>query len=130
MVDRSQAKVLYVIDLWVNCFADILRAEILNMLQFIKDMFIGLTTKSGYVQAINFLYCDVKLTLPTTILLFILIEWFGRKNHYAIEILNIKTKPLARYTFYYIQALKLFYLLGKSNNLFIFSFKIYMKDLF
>ena len=99
------------------------RAEnIEHALQFIKDMFIGLTTKSGYVQAINFLYCDVKLTLPTTILLFILIEWFGRKNHYAIEILNIKTKPLVRYTFYYILVFTIILFAGKEQQFIYFQF--------
>jgi D-alanyl-lipoteichoic acid acyltransferase DltB (MBOAT superfamily) len=67
---------------------------------YIQEMFIGLTSKSGYVQTINLLYWKIGYAIPTIILLFILVEWIGREGQYAIEHIGYKWYRPLRWTFY------------------------------
>jgi len=53
------------------------------------------------------------------LIIFICIEWFGRKNEYAIEKLFIKTSVKIRWSFYYILIL-LIYLYGGEEQQFIY----------
>lgn len=89
---------------------------------FIQDMFIGLTTKSGYVQTINLLYWKIGLAIPTIILLFILVEWLGREGQYAISAIGLKWKRPIRYAMYYAIIVAIFWFGGKEQQFIYFQF--------
>jgi len=55
------------------------------------------------------------------LVIFILIEWFGRENNYAIEKMFLKSKWL-RYIFYYLIILLIIFLTGKSQEFIYFQF--------
>jgi hypothetical protein len=55
-------------------------------------------------------------------ILFVIIEWFGREQQYAIERLGIKwIKPL-RWAMYYVIILVIFYFTGKEQQFIYFQF--------
>ena len=89
---------------------------------FIKDMIIGLTTKSGYVQTINLLYWEIGLAIPAIILLFLLVEWVGREGQYAISNLGLKWKAPFRYIMYYAIIIAIFWFAGKDQQFIYFQF--------
>ncbi|MCG8581905.1 MAG: MBOAT family protein [Bacteroidales bacterium] len=62
------------------------------------------------------------LTTLILILLFILIEWHGRENQYAIEKLMLKQNKLVRYSMYYSLVLVIFWLGGDKQEFIYFQF--------
>ena len=61
-------------------------------------------------------------TVAILLLVFIVIEWMGRRNEYAIEHLGLKWKRPIRYAFYYILILALFYFGGQEQQFIYFQF--------
>ena len=89
---------------------------------FIQDMFIGLTSKSGYVQTFNLFHWKIGLALPTIILSFILVEWFGRESQYAFENIGLKWKTPFRYVLYYTLLFTIIWFSGKEQEFIYFQF--------
>ena len=89
---------------------------------FIQDMFIGLTSKSGYVQTVNLFHWKIGLALPTIILSFILVEWFGRESQYAFENIGLKWKTPFRYVLYYTLLFTIIWFSGKEQEFIYFQF--------
>jgi len=56
------------------------------------------------------------------ITIFILIEWIGRENEYAIEQLGFKWKSPIRYAMYYALIIAIFWLGGKEQEFIYFQF--------
>ncbi|MBD1432780.1 MBOAT family protein [Sphingobacterium sp. DN00404] len=56
------------------------------------------------------------------IILFILIEWFGREEQYAIANLGLKWRKLFRYAFYYAIIITIFWYAGKEHQFIYFQF--------
>ena len=54
--------------------------------------------------------------------LFIVIEWFGRENKYAIEKMGFTKKRYVRWGFYYLIALLIFVFMGKEQEFIYFQF--------
>lgn len=54
--------------------------------------------------------------------IFILIEWFGREEKYAIARLGIKWNPFYRYTMYYMMIIAIFWFAGKEQQFIYFQF--------
>lgn len=60
--------------------------------------------------------------LVLLITLFVLIEWLGREQKYAIESLGMKWKGPLRYLMYYIIAIAIFWFAGKEQQFIYFQF--------
>ena len=58
-------------------------------------------------------------TTTFLILIFIIIEWIGRENEFAISKVGLKWNILLRYSFYYVLIISMFYF-GKSEQQFIY----------
>ena len=89
---------------------------------FIQNMFIGLTTKAGYVQTINLLYWEIGIALPVIILLFVLVEWMGRDGQHALFKLGLNWKRPLRYALYYSILIAIFWFAGKEQQFIYFQF--------
>lgn len=61
-------------------------------------MISGLMYEKGYVQAINFLDRSIGKVFLFILTLFIISEWFGRENQYALE--NMRFPRIIRWSFY------------------------------
>lgn len=82
-------------------------------------MFTGLTIKASYVESLNFFYWSVGFAIPALICLFIIAEWVGREQNYALERLGINwPKPLRLMLYYSIIFAVLFW--GGSKQEFIY----------
>ena len=56
------------------------------------------------------------------IILFIIAEWLGRADSYAIQRFGISQNKFFRYTFYYIIVVMIFLFAGKEQNFIYFQF--------
>ncbi len=99
------------------------RAEnIGHAMQYVQEMIMGLVAKEGYVQALNFVYWDIGFIVPILIVVFVIIEWFGREGQYATAKLGLKCKPFFRYAFYYLISLSLLAFCGENQQFVYFQF--------
>ena len=69
-------------------------------------------------------YTGIGLAQPTILLIivFILVEWIGREDEYAIEKFGLKWKSPLRYVIYYSIAFAIFYFGGKEQQFIYFQF--------
>ncbi len=90
--------------------------------QFIQGIFIGLLHKESYIETYNFIYWKVGYFIQVLIFTFLIIEWVGRKEQYAISHLFLNCNKLFRYIFYYsILAIIIAYT-GKEEQFIYFQF--------
>lgn len=99
------------------------RAENINhAFYYIKDMFIGLANKDAYTQTLNLLYWEVGYVIPLIVIIFILTEWLGRDQQYAIQKLGMKWKKPIRYIMYYAMITAILWFGGKEQQFIYFQF--------
>jgi alginate O-acetyltransferase complex protein AlgI len=65
---------------------------------------------------------DSKKTIFILLLIFILIEWYGREQKFAIQQLGLKWKPLFRYLLYFGIIVSLFWFGGNEQQFIYFQF--------
>jgi D-alanyl-lipoteichoic acid acyltransferase DltB (MBOAT superfamily) len=56
------------------------------------------------------------------IIIFLIIEWFGRENQYALEKIDLKIPKVIRWIFYYILLFAIFYFAGSEQQFIYFQF--------
>ena len=61
-------------------------------------------------------------TLFILLFLFIIIEWLGRENQYALERLGFKWPKMVRISFYYLLIIMIFIFMGKEQEFIYFQF--------
>jgi D-alanyl-lipoteichoic acid acyltransferase DltB (MBOAT superfamily) len=93
-----------------------------HALQYINDMFNGLFLFSSYLESYHFLTSRVGSMLPSLTASFMLIEWLGREDRYAIETLMLKWPKLFRWSFYYLLIIAIFIFTGKDQQFIYFQF--------
>lgn len=99
------------------------RAEnISHAINYLKSMFLGLSKKEGYVQTINFVYWETGFILFLLLGLFILLEWIGREQEYAIAKIGLQQARPIRWIFYYALISGVFYFGGKEQQFIYFQF--------
>jgi alginate O-acetyltransferase complex protein AlgI len=93
------------------------RAESLShAFSYIKGIFSKSLLAIPYYSGIG-----KSITLVAIIIFFLIIEWLGREQQFAIAQLGIKRKKVIRYSFYYLLILLICYFsLGKTNQDFIY----------
>ena len=91
-----------------------------HALNFIKSSVFELS-KNSFIQTYNFIYWrDVTPTI-CLIILFIIIEWFGRNSQFAIEkLFYSKKNSFLRYALYFFTALLIFIFSDSNKNEFIY----------
>ena len=82
----------------------------------------GLVSKSAYVQTINFSQNTIKIEFQIALFLFVLIEWMGREQKYAIERLGLRSNRITRWCFYYTLIISILYYSGKEQSFIYFQF--------
>ena len=82
---------------WIFFRAD----NIGHALSFVYNMFTGLTSYINYSKSYQILDHDVGYPLMLILILFIIIEWIGRGNQYAIERMTKIKNRFLRWSFYF-----------------------------
>jgi alginate O-acetyltransferase complex protein AlgI len=91
------------------------RAESIgHALQYLSEIFSGSIFSFPTVTGTR----SIKILL----IVFIIIEWFGRDQQYAIEALGLKWKRPLRHALYYIIIISLFYFGGQEQEFIYFQF--------
>jgi len=62
------------------------------------------------------------LSILVLVLLFVLVEWFGRSSKYALEELGLKWNRTFRWSFYYAIVLLIIFFMGKEQEFIYFQF--------
>ena len=96
-------------------------ADISHAYHFILDMVSGFAHKSSYVKTYIMMH-RIGLALPLLIVIFILIEWRGREQQYAIAKMGLKWKKPIRYAFYYTIIVIIFLYGGREQQFIYFQF--------
>ena len=93
------------------------RAEsIAHAIQYISNIF---SQPASYISLDNYMEYKVMLLL---ILVFLLIEWIGREQEYAIAKLDSKYNRVLRHSIYYAIAIAIFWFGGKEQEFIYFQF--------
>ena len=82
----------------------------------------GLLHKEGYRQTFTFISEKTGFFLLIFILFFILVEWIGREQHYAIAKVGLNWPKPVRWAFYYCIVLCIFYFAGGEQQFIYFQF--------
>jgi alginate O-acetyltransferase complex protein AlgI len=90
--------------------------------QYVVSMFKGLFNKDSYLQMMQYVQTKVGYAIPVLIIVFLLIEWVGREQKYALENLEIKYPSFARWTFYYATVIAIFFYAGAGQQFIYFQF--------
>ena len=98
------------------------RAEnISHAYQYLFNLFAGLTVYENFYKTYRLLY-NFNFTLLVIVLLFIVIEWLGRHDEFAIEKVDNKIRSHVRYLFYYLIILAIFIFSGEQQEFIYFQF--------
>lgn len=86
---------------------------------------VGEIFSSGYMpeawlEVYNFLYWNFNFTIIVLLAVFLLLEWLGRNNEFAIE--KIKGNQFVRWSLYYVLVYCVFYLNGPEETFIYFQF--------
>lgn len=96
----------------------IFRSENINdALSYISELFSSSLFSKPNLIRLNNIYSSIYL-----ILIFVIIEWFGREDEYAIEKMAIKLKWPYRWVFYYSISMIIFLFAGKEQVFIYFQF--------
>jgi D-alanyl-lipoteichoic acid acyltransferase DltB (MBOAT superfamily) len=98
------------------------RAEnIKHALRYLKDLFTGLGNFSNYYKTYQML-SDFNFALLFLVVTFIVMEWLGRNQKFAIEKLDSKIKSPVRHIFYYSLIVAIFWFSGQQQEFIYFQF--------
>ena len=93
-----------------------------HAINYIHYMFVGLLHKVNYIKTIKYVNRNISLVFLFIIVLFILVEWLGRENKYALEHFGSKHSRFIRWVFYYILIFIIFYFAGSEQQFIYFQF--------
>ena len=88
-------------------------SSVTNAIQYVKDIF----QKSLFSMP-----TETSKSLYLFIAFFLLIEWIGRENNYAIQNLNFLRNRWSKWIFYYALAITIFMFAGKDQQFIYFQF--------
>ena len=91
-------------------------------INYIRSMFMGLFDKSSYIETIHFIHRIVGFTVPLFLILFIIIEWIGREEQYAIAKFGLKWPKAIRWALYYAIVLCILSFAGAEQQFIYFQF--------
>jgi alginate O-acetyltransferase complex protein AlgI len=103
---------------WIFFRAD----NLTDAFEFIFKIFHGFFQRSNYIEALNFIVWDIGFTLPILILFFIITEWFGRFDDFAIGSLVKNWRSFYRWLFYFVLVFLIFQFMGAEQNFIYFQF--------
>ena len=83
---------------------------------YLKSMFSGLLNIPNYTTTAIFIKTEIGIILPLLIAVFMIIEWLGREQQYAIQNWDIKIIKPIRWAIYYILVLIIFYYAGSGKE--------------
>ncbi len=89
---------------------------------FVKRMVLGLFSHSAYAETASVMQHQVGFIIPVLVALFVLIEWLGRENQYALQSLGFNWPKPARWAFYYLLVFAIFFISGKEQQFIYFQF--------
>ena len=90
---------------------------------YLTDLFLGLDEYYHYYRSYRYISIKMGYLMLSILVLFVIIEWVGRHNLFAIEKLPFYQNKYARYGFYYLIVSSIVYLsTGKPQEFIYFQF--------
>jgi hypothetical protein len=91
-------------------------------LYYLKNLFTGLFIKKSYTDSISFFNKHIGYSIVIFLMLFMIIEWIGREQQFAIEKIGLKWYRPIRLLFYYVIILTIIWFSGKEQQFIYFQF--------
>ena len=85
-------------------------------------MITGLMHLSTYKEAVKFIANETGIVIFIMLALFVLMEWLGRENKFAIEKFLLKSNKTYRWFFYIIIILTIIFYGGSEQEFIYFQF--------
>ena len=89
---------------------------------FIQGIVEGLAHKSAYIETLNFLRWNIGKSIPILVIIFMLVEWIGRSQQFAIQNLGLQWPRTVRWGLYYIIIIAIFIFGGSEQQFIYFQF--------
>jgi alginate O-acetyltransferase complex protein AlgI len=97
------------------------RAENINhSLSYILRLFSGLFSKQYYVETYNLIFWEIGYALPILIILFMIMEWVGREQQYALEKIGEGFPRLIRWLIYSVIIVVIIFFINQRHSPFIY----------
>lgn len=93
-----------------------------HALTYIRDMITGLFSKKSFIETLNFIYWNTNFIFYILLIGFIVIEWLGRENQYAINNFSYKLPKYIRLPLYYLLIIAIFMSSHKEQQFIYFQF--------
>ena len=90
--------------------------SISHAFDYVRDLFAGLFSAAAYKEAAHYLAHEIGFVLPALLVFFMIIEWIGRENQYAIQKWGFNYSKPVRWAFYYAILMVIFYFAGTGNE--------------
>ena len=126
-IRKKMNPVLYNIISWLITFVFIIftwivfrATDILTATSYICRIFIDFFHKTAFVETYNLIYWNIGYSLFLLILFFSIIEFIGRNNKFAIEMIFIKKHFLVRWFFYSLLIVAICLFMNIENTPFIY----------
>lgn len=97
-------------------------ANITQASNYIFSMITEMFSEHAYADTLHFIFWKDHFTTPSLIILFILIEWIGREQQYAIAKIGFNWNTIYRWGFYYLLILAIVYFSGSEQQFIYFQF--------
>lgn len=96
--------------------------DVSSAVEYIKLMMLGSLNMSTYPLLLNYLIHQVTIFGLILLILFIIIEWYGRTGKYALECLFLEKKKSYRMFVYYSLVILVIYFSGSEQEFIYFQF--------
>ena len=96
--------------------------DLSHAFKYIHDMLAGLKYQWSYIQTKELFYYKIGYAIPILLLFFIIIEWYGREQQYAIMKLGVNWNRPLRWLMYWAIIFVIFWFGGKEQQFVYFQF--------
>jgi alginate O-acetyltransferase complex protein AlgI len=92
-----------------------------HAISYVSDLFFGLDEYTNYYDS-YILLAKVGYSFIIICIAFIVIEWFGRRDQFAIQSIDKNSNKFVRILFYYLLLIVIFNMAGKQQQFIYFQF--------
>jgi D-alanyl-lipoteichoic acid acyltransferase DltB (MBOAT superfamily) len=97
-------------------------ADVSHAFSYVQRMVMGMFQISSYFDAYQFALTKVGVMIPFFVAVFLVIEWFGREQPFALAKISLRWPLAARWSFYYSLIFFLILFGGKEQQFIYFQF--------
>jgi D-alanyl-lipoteichoic acid acyltransferase DltB (MBOAT superfamily) len=96
--------------------------SLFEAINYINRICLGIMYKSSYIETIHLIFDESGFGVLLFIVFFLIIEWIGREQQFAIAKIGLKWPKVIRLSFYFIIVLCILFFAGSEEQFIYFQF--------